>query len=221
MGDVLGVQMDLLVKNIITSLIPEISETHDTIFNSLIDYSNQDETNGRPIGLTSWNWIQIYMNNFPSRFYIKVMELGVDETSGSNNIERDRLVAKMHDIYNNLDKLCKIDEGVSGICSNLFETIAENLARLVVLDYTYSYLLDINADADFAIVHSSNMSKLCDTEEDAIATVADYEAKFRSGASPYDSPYYYALPELGKWIVKNKSTGKALKNIKYQKVVFN
>jgi predicted HAD superfamily Cof-like phosphohydrolase len=221
MGDVLGIQMDLLVKNIITSLIPEISETHDAIFNSLIDYSNLDETNGRPIGLTSWNWIQIYMDNFPSRFYIKVMELGVDETSGCNNIERDRLVAKMHDIYNNLDKLCKIDEGVSGICSNLFETIAENLARLVVLDYTYSYLLDINADADFAIVHSSNMSKLCDTEADAIATVADYEAKYRTGASPYDSPYYYALPELGKWIVKNKSTGKALKNIKYQKVVFN
>ena len=80
--------------------------------------------------------------------------------------------------------------------------------------------MDINADADFAIVHSSNMSKLCDTEADALATVADYESKFKDGKSPYDSPYYYALPEICKWIVKNRSTGKALKNIKYQKVVF-
>jgi hypothetical protein len=64
------------------------------------------------------------------------------------------------------------------------------------------------------------LSKLCDTEEDAQATVDDYESKFKAGKSPYDSPYYYALPELGKWIIKNKSTGKALKNIKYCKVAF-
>lgn len=115
------------------------------------------------------------------------------------------------------DKLCNVDEDIS---SNLFETIGNNLAQLIILDYTYSYLMDIDADSDFAIVHSSNMSKLCDTEADALATVADYETKFHKGTSPYDSPYYYALPELGKWIVKNKSTGKALKNIKYQKVVF-
>ena len=45
--------------------------------------------------------------------------------------------------------------------------------------------------------------------------------KFKNGNSPYDSPYYYELPELNKWIVKNKSTGKALKNIKYKEVSFD
>ena len=62
--------------------------------------------------------------------------------------------------------------------------------------------------------------KKFDTEEDAKATVASYELKFKNGNSPYDSPYYYELPELNKWIVKNKSTGKALKNIKYKEVSF-
>ena len=64
------------------------------------------------------------------------------------------------------------------------------------------------------------MSKLCDNENDAIKTVTDYAIKYIEGKSPYDSPYCYELPQLKKWIVKNKSTGKALKNIKYHKVCF-
>ena len=99
---------------------------------------------------------------------------------------------------------------------NLSKSICE------LLKYTYSLaaILNINADSDFAIVHDSNMSKLCDNEDDARATVSDYEEKFKTGTSPYDSPYYYYLEDIGKYIVKNKSTGKALKNIKYKKVVF-
>ena len=64
------------------------------------------------------------------------------------------------------------------------------------------------------------MSKLCDTEQDAKDTIVDYINKYNAGKSPYDSPYYYELPELKKWIVKNKSSGKALKNIKYKAVEF-
>ena len=81
-------------------------------------------------------------------------------------------------------------------------------------------VIGTNADNDFAIVHDSNMSKLCSTEADAIATVEDYKQKYELKTSPYDSPYYYYLPKLNKWIVKNLSTGKALKNIKYKKVEF-
>ena len=97
----------------------------------------------------------------------------------------------------------------------------ERQQRITSCVYIYAYIEWIDANADFTIVHISNMSKLCNTEDDARNTVTDYEDKFKNGTSPYDSPYYYELPELGKWIVKNKSTGKALKNIKYQKVNFN
>ena len=103
---------------------------------------------------------------------------------------------------------------------NNFENIANHINNILKWVYSYAYLSGIDADADFAIVHDSNMSKLCDTEDDAKITVADYIEKYVAGTSPYDSPYYYELPELGKWIVKNKSSGKALKNIKYRKVNF-
>ena len=102
----------------------------------------------------------------------------------------------------------------------LFNNIANYINNILLWVYTYTFILGYNADSDFAIVHNSNMSKLCDTEDDAINTVNDYTIKYKEGKSPYDSPYYYELPQLHKWIVKNKSTGKALKNIKYHKVCF-
>jgi hypothetical protein len=207
MGDVLGINMDILLRTLICMPIPnkflkrylELSEIY---------------TNNQQVKHTNWNWVQLYMDLFPSTFYTGLLDISPESFS---NIEREKLVAEMVRIFTYMEELCQVDEDIS---SNLLETIGVNLAKLITLDYTYSYLMDIDADADFAIVHSSNMSKLCDTEADAQVTVADYEAKFQAGKSPYDSPYYYALPELGKWIVKNKSTGKALKNIKYQKVVF-
>jgi predicted HAD superfamily Cof-like phosphohydrolase len=215
MGDVLGINMDLLVQVFVNSYVPTTTSNGRQIFDGISKYSNQNETNGQPIGMTNWNWVQLYMDVFTNKFYTGLLELSPDSFS---DIEREKLVAEMVKIFTYTEELCQVDEDIS---SNLFEIIGKNLAKLIILDYTYSYLMNIDADADFAIVHSSNMSKLCDTEADAQATVTDYEAKFQKGVSPYDSPYYYALPELGKWIVKNKSTGKALKNIKYQKVVFS
>ena len=77
-----------------------------------------------------------------------------------------------------------------------------------------------DADRDFDIVHSSNMSKLCKTEEEAIETVAKYENEFKEGKSRYDTPYYYLNEDTKLWIVKNKSTGKVLKSINYTPVNF-
>jgi hypothetical protein len=65
------------------------------------------------------------------------------------------------------------------------------------------------------------MSKLCKSEQEAIDTVEKYLLDYQSGNSPYNSPYYEELPEIGKWMVKNKSTGKALKSINYTKVNFD
>ena len=69
-------------------------------------------------------------------------------------------------------------------------------------------------DQAYEIVHSSNMSKLCQSEEEAQETVAWYQREYKEGRKPYDSPYYYQ-GELGQWIVKNRSTGKVLKSINY------
>tara|TARA_B100000927_G_scaffold291111_1_gene291973 strand:+ start:878 stop:1537 length:660 start_codon:yes stop_codon:yes gene_type:complete len=94
------------------------------------------------------------------------------------------------------------------------------LADILYVVYGMQYRLGIDGNEDFDIVHNSNMSKLCNNEEEAIVTVDNYKEKYKAGSSPYDSPYYEKLKNKNKWVIKNKSTGKVLKNINYKKVKF-
>ena len=102
-----------------------------------------------------------------------------------------------------------------------FDAVINTLMKIIVEVKGIHNFLGINSESDFAIVHNSNMSKLCSNEAEAIATVVDYEVKFKAGSSPYDTPYYYYIADINKWCVKNRSTGKVLKNINYIKVKFN
>lgn len=101
-----------------------------------------------------------------------------------------------------------------------FNEVRDALSDIMYVVLGMSYRLGIDADKDFTIVHNSNMTKLCDSEEEAAATVAEYERRRdEDGESKYDSPYYeqcYAVP--GKWIVRNRSTRKVLKNVNYTPV---
>lgn len=112
------------------------------------------------------------------------------------------------------------------------------LIKTIIKTYEFGFNLRININKVFDIVHSSNMSKLCKTEDEAKETVLFYETKYemyknhyneycekfgaesteaKSIYSPYDSPYYYKSGEY--YLVKNKSTGKALKSINYTPVL--
>lgn len=91
------------------------------------------------------------------------------------------------------------------------------LHDLIYYVYNFEYASDYDGDKIFDIVHNSNMSKLCKSESEAQLTVEDYLKKYNEGNSPYESPYYYKL-DNGMYVVKNKSTGKALKSINYIKV---
>lgn len=202
MADVLGINIDTLFID--TLFIDDIdcndiqNEVSNRMFSSISKYKNQDKTNNKPIGLTNFDWIRLVCDS---------LEDGLE-----NNLKV--IQGYINENYNKLEEYCLSNE------EKVFSIIAKYICQLLKYVYIYSYIAGIDANADFAIVHSSNMSKLCESERDAITTVADYIEKYVAGKSPYDSPYYYELPELGKWIVKNKSTGKVLKNIKYQKVVF-
>ena len=54
------------------------------------------------------------------------------------------------------------------------------------------------------------MSKVCKDKETAILTVENY----KNNDTRYDSPVMYKLDDT-KYIVRNESTGKALKSIEY------
>jgi predicted HAD superfamily Cof-like phosphohydrolase len=115
--------------------------------------------------------------------------------------------------------------------------LSNALLELISYTYMFGYSLNIDVDSIFTMVHESNMSKVCIDEEEAIMTVDSYKNKYNTHCelydeycvkygkdseealsiySPYDTPYYYKSGEY--WLVKNKSTGKALKSINYKPV---
>lgn len=78
--------------------------------------------------------------------------------------------------------------------------------------------LGIDADKAFDLVHKSNMSKLCNTEQNAIETVLKYKLEI---PNRYDSPCYRQSEDGINWVVYNKSTMKILKSKTYSPVLFD
>ena len=219
MADVLGISID----DIFSCNIKE----------KAIYYHNEQKHNGNGNGDVFHNKILVASNNCSSIItnfnYMKTFStefLDFDISSKTVSYMVDLIINKLNTIYNDLEFEC-LDNDTNTNNDTINDTILEKF--IIIANYIYQLLswtyimtltIRINADDDFDIVHSSNMSKLCSTEADAIDTVADYQDKYKAGKSPYDSPYYYYLENLDKWIVKNLSSGKALKNIKYKKVCF-
>lgn len=121
----------------------------------------------------------------------------------------ETLYYENENLYNNLVKEMQVNKNIIKSFSILL--------RLIENTYYIGFCLtdsDIQLDKAFRNVHTSNMSKLCTSINEAEETVESYNEKYKNNASPYDSPYYYELkPNL--YVVKNKSTGKALKSINY------
>ena len=115
----------------------------------------------------------------------------------------------------------EFEEFVEACKTKDFGEARDAIADMLYVVYGAADAFGIKADQDFDEVHQSNMSKLCKSEEEAIATVDSYTEKFTKGDSPYDTPTFYKLDNQEKWVVKNKSTGKALKSINYHPVNFS
>ena len=115
----------------------------------------------------------------------------------------------------------EFEEFVEACNAKDFGEARDAIADMLYVVYGAADAFGIQADVDFNDVHDSNMSKLCSSQDEAEATVLRYAKLFSSGESPYDSPYYYKLENQEKWVVKNRSTGKALKSINYHAVNFD
>lgn len=130
-------------------------------------------------------------------------------------------------ITNKLDLLKEISiqfKRLTKFCDSNYKEWINALHELIIYVYDYQVIAKYNSDKIFTLVHDSNMTKLCKTEIEAIQTVQKYQQEFENKKSPYDSPYYYQLTDgaySGYYIVKNKSTGKALKSINYTEVKLN
>ena len=105
---------------------------------------------------------------------------------------------------------------------NIIEISNVISSTTTILQSTYTTLVAFGVDINkaFNIVHSSNMSKLCPTEDKAIQTVNWYKESEKY-KSVYDSPAYRKSSGGEFYMVYNESTGKVLKNIDYTPADFS
>lgn len=98
------------------------------------------------------------------------------------------------------------------------EKLEDSLNYINYCVYNIGRYLRINLDYSFDIVHSSNMSKVCNSRSEAEATVQWY----KDNETRYDSPKLFESAKFpGKFLVRNESTGKALKSINYTPANFD
>lgn len=126
---------------------------------------------------------------------------------------------KLIDLRLNLIKE-ELGELQEAIQNKDFTEVRDALADILYVTYGAAASFGIQADDDFDIVHKSNMTKLCTSEDEAQKTVDWYKSKFDSGESPYDSPAFRKSDDDQYWVVYNQSSGKILKSINYIKVNF-
>ncbi len=99
---------------------------------------------------------------------------------------------------------------------DMIETI-DAIGDILYVVYGAATAFGFDADRIFQIIQNSNMSKLCDTEEDAIETVKQYKEEI---PQRYDSPNYRLSDDGIHYVVFNENTMKILKSYKYTRTDF-
>ena len=126
-----------------------------------------------------------------------------------NTIQKDVFKHKIKDVKSRLALVTEeVQELVDGVENNDLKEVIDALSDILVVTYGMGSFLGVDLDVTFDIVHKSNMSKLCKTEQEAIETVEWY----LKNEQRYDSPAYKKSYDDKYWIVYNKSTNKILKN---------
>ena len=97
--------------------------------------------------------------------------------------------------------------------SDFNDTLNKTLC-VIYNTYILGCLVGVDLDESIDLVHKSNMSKICSSEQEAIETVNWY----KQNEKRYDSPNFRQDYSKTRWIVFNESTGKILKNINYKAV---
>lgn len=92
----------------------------------------------------------------------------------------------------------------------IFTQIGHVLYKLLLNTYLLSCILKFDINTAFKLIHESNMTKVCVSEEEAKKSVEFYKKSDR-----YDSPSYRLSKNNKDWIVFNESTNKVLKSINY------
>jgi predicted HAD superfamily Cof-like phosphohydrolase len=114
-------------------------------------------------------------------------------------------------LYDNLEDVTSVFElFISAYEENNFNNMKQYLANLIHDVYNYGYKLGFNMDLMFREVHSSNMSKVCVTIEEAEESIRRYKIEGR-----YSNPTVRVKNNY--YVVYDATTSKILKNYKWRK----
>ena len=111
----------------------------------------------------------------------------------------------------------EVNEQKEAIKNKDMKEVIDALSDISYVVYGMGASFGIDMDKSIDIVHRSNMSKMCATEEEALKTVEWY----KENDNQYDSPTYRESYNGKYWVVYNKSTNKILKNINYTPANFD
>ena len=183
LGVCFGIDLDkTFLKNISKSVTPDMKLDEET----MKQMTNYQLTN-RIIFDNRTGELKSYHENIKSKLIVFKANF-------------DAILNYIRKVYDKLENDCKEQN---------FENVEYNTYNLIRLTYSLGIHIGVDLDASFKIVHDSNMTKICDTEELAKATVEHY----KQNDDRYDSPAY-KHSQYG-YIIYNESTGKILKSIKY------
>lgn len=153
-------------------------------------------------------------NNLALNNYNLVKSLfSVVPSSPLSNIfnENDKLLALNIKLSSIQEEFTKLENVTAEKC---FDQVVECLVELTFKVYDMGISVGVDMDKAYALVHDSNMSKLCINEEEAQQTVKWY----KENEDRYDTPSYRLSYDGKYWVIFNKSTKKILKSINYHPV---
>ena len=118
-----------------------------------------------------------------------------------------------------IENLCKDFELLLRDLKEAFasrDVIAVAVVAVRIVEKTYKVAAEMNVDLDeaFRLVHQSNMTKACVSQEQADETLE----KYRKDLTIYKDPAIRKAEDGNYWIVYDRATGKTLKNKFYQAV---
>ena len=112
----------------------------------------------------------------------------------------------------------EFDELQEAIKTKDFIEVLDALCDIQYVVLGFYTAIGLDADRAFDIVHKSNMSKLCKTEQEAHESVNIY---LEERPQRYDSPAYRKADDNVHWVVYNQNTKKILKSHKYTPANFD
>lgn len=163
--------------------------------------------------------VDLHLSTFKNQhnFSFVIQELNDHKFNIIGNINHKDLLVSHNNLIDEYVK--QLNEDINNLeiaINNKSITQVENsLLSILKTTYVGGLLFKINLDDAFDLIHKSNMTKACKTEDEAYKTVEWYKTH---KLDTYDTPIYKKSNCGNYWIILNESTGKILKNINYSAV---